>query len=520
MPQIPGVTFSAEPSGPVSVQHGAVAVPTTNLGASLDALGKSLTTMGSVLKDAYDDSTSAKAQADAQMQLQQFAFALRNGSVDEKGNPKAPPSPDQHMDLYGKEVERINKQYEGQLDGRALRMFQQNFTEFSNRQQLAVQSQANDALKEGVVVNLQGTMQQLANAYVNDYSGSNKPKLQTQMEDTLSDALGKGGITEKQAAAFRQKFHEDVEEGTFQRIYKSNPKDARDAIDKGEFRHLPVDKQMNMRSRAEEQMRLNDEREDRERRRLDADAEKKQSETEKKTGKDLVEQLSKGSLTPALVLANKANLSLPMFEKLLEYSDGRGERPSNRHILADLRLRVSRGEDTVGEIQNQFENGNLNVSDYKGLFNDWEAHSAGGQLSNNFETGRKYIEQSVIPDKDTATPADKIRAANVQLDWKKWTDAHPQAKRDEAEKEFKSLVNEARVVKLDQFRIAHLTPRYHPPDGDPTVDSIRNSIKATQKAFANKEIDEYERKRQLRLIDEYTQFLPAEEKQKASAGTK
>jgi hypothetical protein len=505
MPRIPGIQYTAEAPGPSNVS----AVPNTGLGQGLQELGRGLTQIGDVLKDQYDQSQANEASQGAQKQLNDFSLQLQSGSQDpETGEPIAPPPPEEHEELYNKEVERLNGFYGDKLSGRALRIFSTNFTEFSNRQNLVVKKGAIDTLQESARSKNDAALQQNASLFV-DAGELMKPELKRQAMENIDRLEAQRVYTPAQALAARKNWVHDTSVGSMMKIMKQAPLDVVQAIDRGEFDELPVDERVKYRNAALEQDRSNILRANAEADRLDRLEHKKQLQVQDETFKDYTDRNAQGTLTPEWVQSNRDNFSKEDYAKAMKRASGEEEHPSNRQVHADLVFRAGNGEDVAAEAKSQYIAGNLDVSDFKGIVNDYQANSASAKLNNWTKSGATFISTAIVPPNDLNNPAAKVVAAEAIQDWYNWAAAHPKATPQQAQEESRRIVNERMLIKISSLALSQRFPRYMEGDrSNVSEESLKAAYQATKEAEEKGEIDKKDAGYQYELIRTWKNSMP------------
>jgi hypothetical protein len=516
MPKIPGIDYreNAVP-GPVPTSAVTPDQMGAGTGRGFQALGASLQTLTNTIHEVYQDSQAGKAAARAQQRIQDFAYSLKAGSVDpETGKKLPPPPPNQHYELYQKEVEKINQDAERELDGRALTGFNAQFKPFAMRHGYVVRENALNLYNADIQANVDESLQQDAVTFVND-EGMNKAAIQASAFARIDKLQAAGIYTPHEALARRRNFLHDTAVGSITKMMKKNPDDVVQAIDKGEFnKDLDVDKLQHYRARALEEG-------DRQLRRKIMDEEhaenrqrRKEHEVQQDTFKDLYAQLIDKKLTPGSVLEEQENLSPEHFKILLDAASGRGTTHSDPQILSNLIIRATKGEDVTGDATNAAVHALISVEDMKSVINHVHHEGVALEVQNVYKSGQSYIHETMKDIPGVQNPAGQVNRANALREWTDWVVAHPKATPEQGRKVADSIVRDYALINFDKMSLAAPLPRFVggradlSPDNPKAMENIQKAMQATDKALEEKQIDEYEYKREMQKLNRWRTAIP------------
>lgn len=518
MPRIPMIDYGlVRGPSPASSNLGPIAQPNQGAaGEALTQLGDKLTTFGSTMQKVFIDSEASTALAGAQTELQDYTESLTKGSIGQDGEPIPPPSPDQHVKLYNKKVQEIKERTQNDVgDPSAMRDFNFNFSEFANRQGLVVKRNAIDQYHTYIRANTDNYLDTQAVSFVTA-DELTKPKIQQETYAKIGQMVEAGVFSPEEGLKRRQHFDQESQVGSIMKIMKKSPEDVVTAIDGGEFKTLPAEVQMHWRNSAFTQIDVNIRKENAERDRQEAKDRREEHDTQQETAKDGWQLHSKGTLTPQWVVDNRDSLSKEDFKTFLDAASGRANVHTDPVVAGDLRIRAAAGEDVRQAAIESARRGQLSVADMNGVISHVESNSIAVKGENWGVRGQQYIKQLLIPNPQMATGFEKEMAGKAIESWVDWTTAHPKATPAQAKDEYTSLVDDARVVATDRMSIAQMFPRYLRQQGvnrgNVTKDSIQEAYKRTKDAFEKGDIDEYQKRRQMQLLQMWNQWAKGEEK--------
>lgn len=450
MGNIPGIRRG--PSvGPVDGGAQIVRPAEDNTGSALAQLGGVVRQVGNDLGESFQKTKAQSAIAGAQKRLQDFAFTLKNGSVDpETGQLKAPPDPDKHDELFNQEAQRIKDAAGNDLSGTALRMFDSEFEPFSQRQGLQVRADALDVYKGQIGTVSDETLAQLARNHVNE-GEIGKGVIRSTAEKLIQSRVAEGVWTPAQGYARQKQFDNDSLKGSFMKIVNSGmagPGDAIKAIRNGEFNHLPADDLARMEVQAmTKQMHNVDLSVKLEDRAWTRRQRNKQIANEESTreGTDL---MLKDQLSEEWLAKNRNRLSPEHYKLFSEEFAGRGPvGEPNPQALADLTRRAILGEDVMEDALIAREVRDIRTEDLLSITRI--SAEKGGALSqqNWRKNGAEELDQA-FGRRSTTDPTAAIVAGDAMREWHQYAVEHPEAK--EAE----------RAAKLEEIKISYLRKDY------------------------------------------------------------
>lgn len=513
MPQLPQITqTAAQNTGPVSLSRGGQGVPATGVGNGLEELGKQLEQTGYVLDEAYQQSQASAANMQSQQELLASATQIQQGGMDEKGNLIPPLPPDKQLEAYQKETDRISKKYSDNLTGSAANSFQQNFSEFSNRQGFNVRKNVLDAYQSTARGNLAITLQGLAQNHVNAKGDLAKVAIQQDAQDAILDGRRSGILSPEQAFQFEQTFHKDTDEGALLKMINGNtPLDAKDAIDKGEFKGLKPEALEAWRQKAISRNDQNEKKVDADTEKADRKVKKQKQELDDATFKKFVQLAGNGALTSKLVNANVDNLTPEHFEKFMDMASGRKERPANPVVYADLYTRVNAGENPEKDLRSALVRGDITISHFDALSKRAAQH---GDPNSPRNVGMKQLMMAM-----TAGPGVQARDQNVDKvaamqDYNRWADENPKSTQKEYELAAGHIAQNRSKLQIDNYKRTWEVPAFMNVLEQPTRDSLKASYLKLEEARKNGQMDDKEFNRQVKIHKRWDESLAALEKPK------
>jgi hypothetical protein len=335
-------------------------------------------------------------------------------------------------------------------------------------------------------------------------AGEGRPEQTQQFRDmgvlAIEDAERAGIISPMEAVKRRRAFVSDVVETRVRRDILADPHAAEMALLNGQYEDLDPDERMTLVGKAtagvdrqeraadrEEnrawqaqtrQWRVEDRAtaaEDRRQRLLDrassaAEAEERRRVAAEDRGyrlmergeRDLADKIQKegdrlaatGELTPTWIERNRDNLDpedYRHFYKQLEPETA--NLTTDPGIYASLRLRVAAGEDIRQDARIFMHHGDLAISEFDKLINEWESRAGGGasQRPGWGSQGETFIKNSLKVSDINPDPGAPQRLAQVLDQWSDWERANPGAKYEEAQKVYRQFVNDAAVVNFQQI---------------------------------------------------------------------
>lgn len=352
MGNIPGIRRG--PSvGPVDGGAQIVRPAEDNTGSALAQLGGVVRQVGNDLGESFQKTKAQSAIAGAQKRLQDFAFTLKNGSVDpETGQLKAPPDPDKHDELFNQEAQRIKDAAGNDLSGTALRMFDSEFEPFSQRQGLQVRADALDIYKGQIGTVSDETLAQLARNHVNE-GEIGKGVIRSTAEKLIQSRVAEGVWTPAQGYARQKQFDNDSLKGSFLKIVNSGmagPGDAIKAIRNGEFNHLPADDLARMEVQAMTKQMHNVDLSVKLEDRAWTRRQRNKQIADEESFREGLDLLNKDKLSDEWLAKNRNRLSNEHYKLFGDANAGRGSMGDpDVEVLTDLKRRAYLGEDVIAD---------------------------------------------------------------------------------------------------------------------------------------------------------------------------
>lgn len=255
---------------------------------------------------------------------------------------------------------------------------------------------------------------------------------------------------------------------------------------------LSAEDRRNIMEAAERQRIANEEQSYRASNRIETDVQ----DTTSKTGDRL---LAEGALTPRWIEDNRERLSAEDFRyfygKVMAAEDPQDE-PADPMTYADLRARVSAGEDVRTDARTALQQGKIRTTDYDRLLGEVESSRPGW-----YKQGVEYISTSAGVSDLNPDPAAAQRKAAMLDDWAQWADANPKATGEQARAEYQRTVTEYAIVDYEKMSLMMRSPRYlvggrNQPNFDATA-------AATVQALQNGELNQTEFDAQAALIAQW-----------------
>jgi len=250
------------------------------------------------------------------------------------------------------------------------------------------------------------------------------------------------------------------------------------------------------------------------------DIENKLKEFEKQeqeeTFKSAIELDLKDKLTPQWVIENREDIPAKDFEHLMKIATGELTQRSDVLIYGDLRFRASFGEDTRAEAKQALVNNDITISDFNNILNEVEQGASSGRaqkLPRWYGAGKRFINVALNSELNI-NPAAKRLQAEALDDFLAWTLAHQDATAKEARDFYKGIVDNAELIAVGELTIGIIAPDFL--EGGRESPDIIATVKRTQKAFEDGELDEQEFLRQVRLIQAWRGALKAMGKRRAA----
>jgi hypothetical protein len=508
MPRIPGILPTERAPGPVNNYHASGADFGAQVGQGMQNLGHGLSQIASTLNDIYDSTRADKAISEGQKELQDYSFELEHGAVDsETGERQAPPPPEEHQKLFQEKVESIKKRMDGDIDGRALRMFDSHFTDFAARQELAVRERAIDRYNSDIRANLDSSLETDARTFVNsDELG--KPKLQQGAFDRIDRMVHLGVLKPEEGLARKRQFVGDAQMASFMKINRTDPIAAIQAVQEGEFGDLPADTQQKMIDAGLSEYRRQKSEQQAEETRSRVENDRLQKETQETTSKKLWAIKLEKKLTPKMVSDEIDNLSREQYVALMKQASGKGDVETDPHTYAQLRMAAARGEDISERATREYSAGNINRDAYDGLLSKLD-DSPGFTGKNVFKTGEKYLARALKQDPFVSTPSDEIRSAKAMDEWRSWMAENPKATQEEGQKKYQQLASDASIAHIADLETSHLMPTYLKRSSNQELSEnlLKAAYKDAKKDFESKKLIYADFQQEVRRIQDLLNSL-------------
>lgn len=502
MPVIREYQSQVMPAGEMGGRR-ASSADTDRLGPGLQQLGDTLSRIGEHIGQVRQDALLTATASKAAGELQTYSDYLQHGRLNPDGSIDAPPDPGEHFGLYQQKAKEIEDRIKGELgDGATFGKFQREYAGMVVREGLQVRQAALNKQKAFATAELDTTIDDLANVAARGDEFV-KSLVAEKLSGTVDRYVKAGVLTPEEGKKRMDKFggildtaqlREDIRRdpgvaivGLLGDQYKSLQPDQREKwID---IASREADRQTRAQAAAQEQMRIQQER-----------AQKELEETTAKAGYALAAQ---GRLPTAWVDANFNNLSKADYKALLDEASGRGPRSTNPDVYAPLRIAAGRGDTSViQKAKDAYLRGDLTTENYNGLVSEVESHSDPTKGPSWYKQGNQFIDRFTTPDEVNPKAGARQRQAEALEEWRKWKDTHLDASEAEAEKAYRRIAEQALLI--DQINLGKLRPTYQVlrPEGKGTAEDFAATWKATQDAFSRGEIDKFALEREAQLINE------------------
>lgn len=476
MPRIPGIQYTNTAPGPVAGGQATAVGEGAAMARGLQQLGDSLSEITGAVKDVWDDSRATKVMSDATTRLQKFTQDLTLGSIDDQGNFVPPASPDQHEELYRKEVESINSQAENELgSGRTLRKFSSEFTPLAQRQGYQVSSNAIELYKGQIQSLTDDALDKWATSYVNAPE-LQKPEIQLKAMQTINERQTSGVYTPAEALARQRRFFDQAETGSFRKMLKADPAATMLSIRQGDYKNLPIDTQEKFYNMAVSELHAQTTQRNVDEERRERKLRQQQQDLQNDTGKEAAKLLSENKLSGKWLLDNRDNLSKEDFSHFMLEASGRGAEYNDRDVYTNLALGVSDGQDVRENAAAAYKSGAITKGSFDRLISESEGRSASGGQTNTFVDGRDKIKLAMGPVSEMRDPAERVRAVRILDAWADWNNdpEHKKATATEAREEIDRLIGNLKIANMKDWRSGFIKPRFYKPQSD---------VIATKKVF-------------------------------------
>lgn len=520
MPKIPGISYDQQAPGALDFTKARGTEFGSQSAEGMQQLGNTLGNITTALYETYQDSKGSKAVSDAQAQIQEFTHKLKFGSTDETGKPIPPPDPETHEELYKKEVDRISKEAENNLSGRGLNVFNSEFRSYSQKQGFAIKENAAELYRSRIQAYSDESLDQDAVSFV-EANELTKPQIHAGAMNRIAALEKSGFYSPQEGLARRKRFVEESEVGSILKLVRTDPDAAASAIQAGEFKNLPAEKQqryldvaLNASDRQVRQRNAEMDRQEAENRRQDAEVQKETA----KQGFSLLYDKSGSKLTPQWVEDNRDSLTVEHYHVFARAATGRSESGTSPEVLSSLMLRAHQGKDVIPEATSAAARQLISVSELSSIINTASQEGIVASSENFFKRGKSYLTESLKPDA-AATGFEKDMAAKAFDDWYDWSKAHPNASQAEAKKEYQAIANEAKATNLDNLQITQMVPRYLKGGrAEVSYERLQQAFQDTKKAFEAGEIDRYQYQRQSDILLQWGKIITKPETAAPTSG--
>lgn len=538
MGRIPGINYDRSAPGPVVANVESQAAPVSQVGDQMAKLGSSLSAIGQDMNESLQKAKASNFLADAQKRLQDTSFRLKYGSKDEAGNQIAPPDPEQHEELFQKEVQDISAKAGESLGGSALRMFDSEFSSYALRHELQIKSNAMELYNSRIQANTDEALSKFATNFV-DEGPVGKSKIQSDAYALIDERVADGILTPEQGLARKAKFIDDASTGSYLKILsvrtpadpygKQAALDAIAAIDRGEFNTMNVEKKMHLREKGFSAFNSAVAAENHEMTRLQVQREKQEKETEKETikqgltllySKDKETGQVKSNLTPEWVLRNKNRLSVEYFNIFMQESSGRSPvKEDDPATVADLEGRVAFGEELSGELLAARKSGLIKTETMVRLLGQSYQESGLAITKNWKKQGAQIIQQTFFAtDKELNDPVARARYGRAMHEWNAVAielETDPTFTPEKAKKAVDEIVRSHSLANLNEMVFAKPLPKYwvgprpsSKSNPQQVNDALKKSFAESEDAFKRGEITQGQFQRDAIKIQELRQLFP------------
>ena len=259
---------------------------------------------------------------------------------------------------------------------------------------------------------------------------------------------------------------------------------------------IPLDKRVALAKQASDEMWQN---EVRHQQVIDA----QQKAAMKATQDQGLQLLSDGKLTMDWINQNAANLGTTNY-RWFESELTRPPAQTDPVVYDSLYQAAMRGdEDVQDRISTAFRARQISAANYNSLQNVMS-----GGLGDIHKRGYNMLNEALHQSEINPSVNLGIKRAEVFNYWDNWISAHPKAAWPEAEKEVKSLISSSLIVDPSAFTELSVRPRYlKRAQGPVTMDQINSAKAATQKAYDDKQIDQFEFEAEKKRLYDWTQFV-------------
>lgn len=457
------------------------------------------------------------AVARAAGELAEFNYYLKNGSQNEDGTLAPPPSAAQHYTLYQERVKDINKRMKESLgDDSLYGMYEQDFGAVALKTSFDVRSHAADKMRGEASAELSLAVDTLAGvASQSDEAG--RQLIHGRVKDMIARNIAIGAETPEAGLARLQEYNRTLSRADIKAGLMADPEAVAVKLLDGDFAGVasPEERQEWLKAahnavneRVTSAMAALD--------RARSDAERAQRQAEYETAKTGFELVAQGKLDTRWVVQNRSKLSEDRYKYFLEESTGVGSVQTKPEVYAPLRLRASRGEDVRNEAEAALYARDISAESFNLIVSEVEQASSTGQVPDLYKRGAQYLNTYMDTSNIAANPARKQMAANVLDSWTRWFKAHPDATDAEGEEEFKRLAYSATLANLQELTVSLPLARGMNNTRARSPEELKAQIvaafRAAEEARKSGQLDAFEYKEEIKLLDEWGNALKAWER--------
>lgn len=206
----------------------ALAEGAAQLGSGLTRFGLALDELNVQMAKAARDSRVTKAKAETAGELQEYVFALKNGTVGEDGEQTPPSAPETRVGLYAGKVKEIRERYrEAWKDDRgSFLTFAADFDQVAQRHELDVKKDVIDGYKAEAEANLDRALE-VHREKIGSASDRNRPYFMDMAKRAVFTAQANGSITPQEAYRRIKTLDEDVKTADVMRLMKGTDSQVR-----------------------------------------------------------------------------------------------------------------------------------------------------------------------------------------------------------------------------------------------------------------------------------------------------
>lgn len=521
MPQIPQYKSQINPTG---TGAGRGSSPADFGGQTADAaaqLGDLVTRLGEHMATAGNKGRVLKATARAQRRLQAYSFELQNGSTDEEGNYLPPPDPRDHEKLFDARAKQIDDDARKELGQGALYAeYEGQARQVYETEKLSLRKANIGLLQNKALADLAAGLDDLA---ITAADGDERARLGSfERANTAIETYERAGLLDPTDAHDRRiAFGRQIDMSDLRRDMRDPTTALRNLLGKEAYPNLdPAERQQwittatNAVDAEAREKRAEEERADR-------DAEKALKFVQTETAKTGAELEASGRLTPRWVRDNRDNLDETDYRALLKASSGKGEGATNKRVYSDLRIRRARGEDVADEVLAAYAAGDITKTDFNALTTGTES-ADGPRAQQWYKDGESYINTTLFASELNGDASIiKQLKADILDRWRMWADAHPDAKGEDARREYLALAESARQIDTSKIMQTEPLPRFVKGERNSvTMKSLREGQLALDQAYERGEIDGFDYQQQLRDMRTWAELLRARQPTPTNRGQK